>query len=163
MTLMGRLRGWLAPALAALALCMAAASAGAQSPVPKPIPSEDQSAPPAATREDLQNMLDTLRDPAKRDELAKQIETLLQVQQAPPPEEQGIGARMLRAMMKNKNVASLEDMMQMARDMGVRIIACEMSRDVMGVHDSELVDGIEAGGVAAMLADAVRSRASFFI
>jgi len=99
MTLMGRLRGWLAPALAALALCIAAASAGAQSPVPKSTPSEDHSAAPAPSREDLQNMLDTLRDPDKRDELAKQIETLLQVQQAeaPPLEEQGIGARMLGA------------------------------------------------------------------
>jgi moderate conductance mechanosensitive channel len=101
MTRMGRLRGWLAPALAALALCMAVPHAVAQTavPVPKSTPSADQSAPPAATREDLQNMLETLRDPAKRDELAKQIETMLQVQQAeaPPPEEQGIGARMLGA------------------------------------------------------------------
>ena len=57
------------------------------------------SAPPAATREDLQNMLETLRDPAKRDELAKQLETMLQVQQAAaPPEEQGIGASMLSAL-----------------------------------------------------------------
>ena len=100
MTLMGRLRGWLAPALAALALCLAAPQAAAQTavPVPKSTPSEDQSTPPAASRDDLQNMLDTLRDPARRDELAKQIETMLQVQQAaPPPEEQGIGARMLGA------------------------------------------------------------------
>ena len=101
MTVTGRLRGWLAPALAALALCVAAPQAIAQTvvPVPKSTPSADQSAPPAATREDLQNMLETLRDPAKRDELAKQIETMLQVQQAeaPPPEEQGIGARMLSA------------------------------------------------------------------
>ena len=101
MTLMGRLRGWLAPALAALALCVAVPPAFAQTavPIPKGTPSEQQSAPPAATRDDLQNMLDTLRDPAKREELEKQIETLLQVQQAeaPPAEEQGIGARMLGA------------------------------------------------------------------
>jgi small conductance mechanosensitive channel len=96
--------GWLAPALAALAISLAASQALAQAPAPapepKPTPSEDHSAPPAATREDLQNMLETLRDPAKRDELAKQIETLLQVQQAepaPPPEEQGIGAHLLGA------------------------------------------------------------------
>jgi moderate conductance mechanosensitive channel len=103
MTVIGRLRGWLAPALAALALCIAVPQAGAQtavpSPQPKSTPGEQHSAPPAASREDLQDMLDTLRDPAKRDELTKQIETMLQVQQAeaPPPEEQGIGARMLGA------------------------------------------------------------------
>ena len=102
MTAMGRLKGWLALALAALVLCIAAPQAIAQTvvPVPKSTPSADQSAPPAATREDLQNMLETLRDPAKRDELAKQLETMLQVQQAkaPPPEEQGIGASMLSAL-----------------------------------------------------------------
>jgi small-conductance mechanosensitive channel len=103
MTPVGRPRGWLAPALAAVALCMAVPSAAAQTavqtPQPKSTPSEDHAPAPAATREDLQNMLDTLRDPAKRDELAKQIETMLQVQQsaAPPPEEQGLGARMLGA------------------------------------------------------------------
>ena len=101
MTLLGRLRGWLAPGLAALALCMAVPPAFAQTavPIPKGTPSEEQSTPPAATREDLQNMLDTLRDPAKREELEKQIETLLQVQEAeaPPPKEQGIGARLLGA------------------------------------------------------------------
>lgn len=97
MTVTGRMRGWLAPALAALALCTAAPQAGAQTavPVPKTTPSEGQS----ATREDLQSMLETLRDPAKREELEKQIETLLQVQEAvePPPEEEGIGANMLSA------------------------------------------------------------------
>jgi moderate conductance mechanosensitive channel len=101
MKLTGWLRGWLAPALAALALCVAAPQAIAQTavPVPKSTPSADQSAPPAATREDLQNMLKTLRDPAKRDEFAKQIETMLQVQQAAAaPEEQGIGASMLSAL-----------------------------------------------------------------
>jgi len=75
----------------------------------------------------------------------------------------GVGAQMLRAMMKNKNVASLEEMMQMTRDMGVRVIACEMSRDVMGVQESELMPGLECGGVASMLADALKSRATFFI
>jgi small conductance mechanosensitive channel len=101
MTLMERLRGWLAPALVVLALCIAASDASAQTavPIPKSAPSEDHSAPPAANREDLQDMLETLRDPAKREELENEIETLLQVQEAaePPPEEQSIGASMLTA------------------------------------------------------------------
>jgi moderate conductance mechanosensitive channel len=101
MTMMRRLRGWLAPTLTALALSIAVPHAGAQTPAPapqpKPTPGEEHSA--AATREDLQNMLETLHDPAKRDELAKQIETLLHVQQPEtvPEEEQGIGARILSA------------------------------------------------------------------
>lgn len=75
----------------------------------------------------------------------------------------GIGAKMLRTMMRDKNVSSLEDLMQMARDLGVRIVACEMSRDVMGIADDELIAGLEFGGVAAFLGDALKSRVTLFI
>ena len=75
----------------------------------------------------------------------------------------GMGAKMLRSMMKAKNVSSLEDMVQLARDLGVRMIACEMSRDVMGIKESELVAGLECGGVASCLADSLKSRTSLFI
>ena len=92
MILNRQLRGWLAPVLAVVALLLAVPIAAAQTPVPMPqpkaTPSEAHAGLPAASREDLQGMLETLRDPAKRDALAKQIETLLQVKQAeaPPPE-----------------------------------------------------------------------------
>jgi peroxiredoxin family protein len=75
----------------------------------------------------------------------------------------GAGAGMLRAMMKQRNVASLEDLMQLARELGVEIVACEMSREVMGIADAELVDGAEHGGVASFLGDALSSRATIFI
>ena len=75
----------------------------------------------------------------------------------------GVGAKMLRSMMKDKNVSSLEDLISLAREMGVRMIACEMSRDVMGIKESELVGGLECGGVATFLGDALKSRASLFI
>ncbi len=75
----------------------------------------------------------------------------------------GVGAKMLRTMMREKNVSSLEDLMQMARDLGVRMVACEMSRDVMGMKDEELIGGLECGGVASFLADALKSRATLFI
>ena len=75
----------------------------------------------------------------------------------------GVGAKMLRSMMKEKNVSSLEEFIAMARDMGVRMIACEMSRDVMGIAESEMVEGLESGGVAAFLADSLKSRTSLFI
>ena len=75
----------------------------------------------------------------------------------------GVGAKMLRSMMKQKNVASLEDMVSLARELGVRMIACEMSRDVMGIQESELVGGLECGGVATFLADSLQSRTALFI
>ncbi len=75
----------------------------------------------------------------------------------------GIGAKMLRKMMQDNNVSSLEEMMELAREMGVKLVACEMSREVMGIADEELVDGLETGGVASFLADALDSRATLFI
>lgn len=75
----------------------------------------------------------------------------------------GVGAKMLRSMMKEKNVSSLEDMIFLARELGVRMIACEMSRDMMGIKESELVGGLECGGVATFLADSLKSRTSLFI
>ncbi|MGH9434147.1 MAG: DsrE/DsrF/DrsH-like family protein [Terriglobia bacterium] len=75
----------------------------------------------------------------------------------------GVGAKMLRSMMKEKNVNSLEQMIALARELGVRMIACEMSRDVMGIKESELAAGLECGGVASFLADSLKSRTSLFI
>lgn len=75
----------------------------------------------------------------------------------------GIGAKMLRTMMRQQGVPQIEEMAQMTRDLGVRIVACQMSMDVMGIHKEELVDGIEVGGVATFLGDATKSRATLFI
>ncbi len=75
----------------------------------------------------------------------------------------GVGAKMLRTMMKEKNVSSLEDLIVLARELGVRTITCEMSRDVMGVERSELAEEFESGGVACFLGDSLKSRTSLFI
>jgi peroxiredoxin family protein len=75
----------------------------------------------------------------------------------------GIGAKMLRAMMRQQGVPQPEEMAQMARDLGVRIVACQMSMDVMGIHKEELIDGVEVGGVATFLGEATRSKATLFI
>ncbi|MGB5549856.1 MAG: DsrE/DsrF/DrsH-like family protein, partial [Thermoanaerobaculia bacterium] len=75
----------------------------------------------------------------------------------------GVGAKMLRQMMKDNNVSSLEEMIDMAREMGVKMLACEMSKDVMGIQDEELMDGLEPAGVAAFLGESLRSRTNLFI
>lgn len=75
----------------------------------------------------------------------------------------GIGAKMLRQMMKDKNVSSLEEMIEMAREMDVKLLACEMSKDVMGIQDDELIDGLESAGVAAFLGESLTSRTNLFI
>jgi peroxiredoxin family protein len=75
----------------------------------------------------------------------------------------GIGARMFRSMMKEKQVASLEEMFTMARELGVTMTACGMSMDVMGIERDELIDGLEYGGVATYLSKAANSRLALFI
>jgi peroxiredoxin family protein len=75
----------------------------------------------------------------------------------------GMGARMLRSMMAEKQIATLEELMEISRDLGVRMMACTMSMDAMGVAKEELLDGLEYGGVAAYMADASRSRVTLFI
>jgi peroxiredoxin family protein/rhodanese-related sulfurtransferase/TusA-related sulfurtransferase len=75
----------------------------------------------------------------------------------------GIGAKMIRAVMENKNISSLEDLIQQAMKNGVKITACSMSMDVMGIGREELIDGIQVGGVASFLASAEESDTSLFI
>ncbi len=76
----------------------------------------------------------------------------------------GIGAKMLRAMMKRKKIISLEELAQIAHeDLGVKIIACQMAMDVMGIKPEELWDGIEVGTVASFLAEATKSKITLFI
>jgi peroxiredoxin family protein len=75
----------------------------------------------------------------------------------------GMGAMMLRSMMKEQGIASLEELMSMAQDLGVKMTACTMSMDAMGIARNELLGGLEYGGVAAFMADAARARVSLFI
>ena len=75
----------------------------------------------------------------------------------------GMGATMLRSMMKEQGIASLEELMGMARELGVKMMACTMSMDAMGIAKEELLGGLEYGGVAAFMADASRARVSLFI
>ncbi|HEY9856302.1 MAG TPA: DsrE/DsrF/DrsH-like family protein [Stenomitos sp.] len=75
----------------------------------------------------------------------------------------GAGAVMLRQMMRDKDVSSLEDLQALAQELGVKFVACEMSMDVMGIKQSELRADCELGGVATFLGDAIGSKLSLFI
>lgn len=63
----------------------------------------------------------------------------------------GLGAKMMKARMEAKKVDQLEAMMSSAIAAGVKLIACQMSMDIMGVKREELMDGVEIGGVATYL------------
>jgi peroxiredoxin family protein len=75
----------------------------------------------------------------------------------------GAGAMVFRKLMKDKEIQSPEELLALAREMGVRITACQMSMDVMGIREDELVDGLEYGGVGAYLGDAAESKVTLFI
>ena len=75
----------------------------------------------------------------------------------------GIGARLIKYIMKSKNVESLEELIEKAKSQGVKLIACSMSMDVMGLKNEEFLDGIEVGGVAYFLDSVDKSNMNLFI
>ena len=75
----------------------------------------------------------------------------------------GMGPKMIRMVMKNKNVDSLETLLQEALKSGVRLVACQMSMDIMGITATELIDGVELAGVASYLDAAESSDVNLFI
>jgi peroxiredoxin family protein len=75
----------------------------------------------------------------------------------------GMGPAMMKGRMKSKNVDQLEQMMASALKAGVRLVACQMSMDLMGVTKEELIDGVEIGGVAAYMEAASEAGVNLFI
>jgi peroxiredoxin family protein len=75
----------------------------------------------------------------------------------------GVGSRLIRKLMNDHEVASLEELMEMAQEFGVRFVACDMSQELLGITDEELMDGVDHGGVATFMGDAARAKASLFI
>jgi peroxiredoxin family protein len=75
----------------------------------------------------------------------------------------GMGPLMMKSRMKAKNVDQLESMYAQARMAGVRMIACQMSMDIMGISAEELLEGVEIGGVATYMAAASKSGVNLFI
>lgn len=75
----------------------------------------------------------------------------------------GIGGKMMRYIMKEKGIDSLESLRQQALENGVEFIACQMSMDVMGVKQEELLDEVTIGGVATYMERADNANVNLFI
>jgi peroxiredoxin family protein len=77
----------------------------------------------------------------------------------------GMGTAMMKSLMKKKNVASLEQFLEMAEELGVRIFICEMSMDLMGFKREEMIDykNLTYCGVAKFLEEAANSKVQLFI
>jgi peroxiredoxin family protein len=74
----------------------------------------------------------------------------------------GLGTAMMKGIMRKKNVSTLPELIDDARRNGVRLVACTMTMDLMGIKRDELVDGVEEGGVA-MYIDRIGGNANLFI
>lgn len=75
----------------------------------------------------------------------------------------GAGTAMIKDVMKKNNVASLPEMIQSAMAGGARLIACTMTMDLLGIAKSDLIEGVEFGGVATFLDEAADSKTTLFI
>nr|WP_268878923.1 DsrE/DsrF/DrsH-like family protein [Suipraeoptans intestinalis] len=70
---------------------------------------------------------------------------------------------MIKRIMKQKQVDSLRQLMQRAKEMGVTFVACSMSMDIMGIRREELLPDVEVAGVASYLAEAEEGNLNLFI
>ena len=75
----------------------------------------------------------------------------------------GIGSIMMKWVMKNKNISTLSELIKQAQESGIKFIACNMSMDVMGIKEEELIDGVEIGGVAKYIAESNNANSNLFI
>ena len=60
-------------------------------------------------------------------------------------------------------MSSLEELIASAKTQGVRLVACQMSMDIMGIHQEELIEGVEMGGAATFIGSGEQSDMSLFI
>ena len=75
----------------------------------------------------------------------------------------GMGTLLMKREMKKKKVSDLPTLLKEARELGVKLVACEMSMDIMGIKIEELIPGIERVGVAIFIDSAKDSKMTLFI
>lgn len=75
----------------------------------------------------------------------------------------GVGPKLMSRAMSDQHVASIEEMIETAREQGVKFVACTMSMDVMGIKSEELIDDIEYAGAASYLGEADEANLNLFI
>lgn len=79
------------------------------------------------------------------------------------PSMQAIATSMMKSMFKKHNVATIAELLALAQEAGVKLIACQMTMDVMGVKQSDIIDGVEFGGAATWMDQAAGSQVNLFV
>ncbi|BDG33370.1 DsrE/DsrF/DrsH-like family protein [Parageobacillus thermoglucosidasius] len=75
----------------------------------------------------------------------------------------GLGPKLIKHVIKKHNAMPLPQLIEMAKEQGVKLVACQMTVDLLGLKQEELIDGIEFAGVATYLADASEGNINLFI
>jgi len=75
----------------------------------------------------------------------------------------GAGRFMMKKVMKAENVMTVAELIETAKEQGIKMIACTMSMDVLGISKEELIDGIEYAGVATYLGEADEANVNLFV
>lgn len=70
---------------------------------------------------------------------------------------------MMKGWMGKVNVPSIPELMEVAKDSGVKLIGCQMTMDVMGIKHEDLIEGVEVGGAATYLAAASQAQINLFV
>ena len=79
------------------------------------------------------------------------------------PGMRAMATGMMKSMFKKKGVASIRELLDAARESGVRLIACQMTMDVFGYEREDFIDGVEFAGAAAFLSEARKAHVTLFI
>ena len=74
-----------------------------------------------------------------------------------------MATHMMKSMFKAKNVATIRDLLESGQELGVRLIACQMTMDVFGYTQDDFIDGVEFAGAAAFLAEARQAHVTLFV
>jgi peroxiredoxin family protein len=79
------------------------------------------------------------------------------------PGMEAMATSMMKSMFKKHGVASVGQLLSLAQESGIKLIACQMTMDVMGVKQSDIIDGVEFGGAATWMDIAADADINLFI
>ncbi len=79
------------------------------------------------------------------------------------PGMQTMATGMMKSMFRKKNVARIAELIDTAKELDVKLIACQMTMDVFGYREDEFLPGVQFGGAAAFLSEARKSHVTLFI
>ncbi|HEX8874395.1 MAG TPA: DsrE/DsrF/DrsH-like family protein [Nitrosospira sp.] len=74
-----------------------------------------------------------------------------------------MASTMMKGMFKKQAVPTIQELLDMARDSGVKLVACQMTLDVLGIKQKALIDGIEFGGLATFLEYGMGATVTLFV